>query len=254
MSQERKGCAALLLEIFRGSPSSNQPRHHESEPLDDVFKPLEAHGVQREHVYRMRDDFVSQAEVSFFHVLRRVIEDRALISAKVRLADVIYAPWQEEQRSAWNKISRKHLDFVVCDPRTLVPVLAIELDDRSHQRQNRRERDSFLDDTLSQAGLPLLRITTRRSYDPQVLAQLVRSKAPQLMAGQTSTGAQSAEQGATPRPPTEPTAFETAQARPCERCGGIMRLRVARQGPHTGERFWGCENYPQCRNVAPVHT
>ena len=35
-----------------------------------------------------------------------------------------------------NKISGKYIDFLFCDPVTMQPVLAIELDDASHQRKN----------------------------------------------------------------------------------------------------------------------
>src|SRR5262245_14582161 len=63
--------------------------------------------------YSLRDDFLSRAEVSFFHILRRVVADEQLIFPKVRLADLVYPPTQEERQGAWNRISRKHVDFVL---------------------------------------------------------------------------------------------------------------------------------------------
>ena len=34
---------------------------------------------------------------------------------------------------------------------------------------------------------------------------------------------------------------------PCPRCGGEMEVRLARQGPTAGKRFFGCKSFPACR-------
>ena len=41
----------------------------------------------------------------------------------------------------------KHLDFVICN-KDLAPVVAIELDDASHDAEDREERDDFVDAVL----------------------------------------------------------------------------------------------------------
>jgi hypothetical protein len=33
----------------------------------------------------------------------------------------------------------------------------------------------------------------------------------------------------------------------CPRCGGDMRVRMAKRGPNSGSKFLGCTNYPNCR-------
>lgn len=35
----------------------------------------------------------------------------------------------------------------------------------------------------------------------------------------------------------------------CPKCGRTMVLRIARQGRHAGERFWGCSGFPECRKT-----
>lgn len=37
----------------------------------------------------------------------------------------------------------------------------------------------------------------------------------------------------------------------CPDCGGVMRLRTAKAGPHAGNQFWGCEKYPECKKILP---
>ncbi len=38
----------------------------------------------------------------------------------------------------------------------------------------------------------------------------------------------------------------------CPMCNVPMVKRVARHGPRTGMRFWGCSNYPMCRCTKDV--
>jgi hypothetical protein len=51
------------------------------------------------------------------------------------------------------------------------PVLAIELDDNSHKRRDRVERDVFVNQIFEDARLPLLRIKTREAYNTRELAE-----------------------------------------------------------------------------------
>jgi len=77
------------------------------------------------------------------------------------------------ERSKWrNKIDRKVLDFVIVDAE-FRPVACVELDDRSHERRDRRERDVFVDQALGTAGLPLVRVAAKRAYSVQEVARLL---------------------------------------------------------------------------------
>jgi restriction system protein len=38
----------------------------------------------------------------------------------------------------------------------------------------------------------------------------------------------------------------------CPKCGNEMVLRVAKKGAHSGEKFWGCSKFPDCRGVVSV--
>jgi hypothetical protein len=125
--------------------------------------------------YRKVDSLLTAAERSFYGVLLKAVDGETLVFAKVRLADVLWLPRDTRDRQAHhNRIISKHLDFVLCSRDTLAPRLAIELDDSSHSRPARRERDSFVDAALSAAGLPLLRVPVRRGYSPHDLGEMIR--------------------------------------------------------------------------------
>lgn len=63
-----------------------------------------------------------------------------------------------------NQIDRKRVDFVLVDPATFATHTVIELDDRSHARPDRMQRDTFVEEMLAQAGIDLVRIPVAPSY------------------------------------------------------------------------------------------
>jgi very-short-patch-repair endonuclease len=58
---------------------------------------------------------------------------------------------------------------VLYDLGTTAVVLAIELDDRSHDRDSRHARDQFVDEVLELCGVALLRVRAARGYDGREL-------------------------------------------------------------------------------------
>jgi len=178
--------------------------------------------------YRIRDDFLSPAEASFYHVLKSMLGERLTICPKVSLAELFFVANGESYKTWQNKIDRKRIDFLLCQPQTLKPVLAIELDDSSHRRADRQERDAFIEQVFAAAGLPLVRVPVRANYNTRELASLF----------------QAATQ---PRPDDAPKEIPSGQVPTCPKCGIPMVRRTATRGNTPGRQFWGCANYPQCR-------
>ena len=142
--------------------------------LQQVFGPQQARGPSRPWPYVKKRELMSKAEASFYRVLQHACGGRYLVFTKVNLSDLIEVEqgMDRSHRTTWrNKIDRKHIDFVLCDPQTLAIVAAVELDDASHQRGDARHRDGFKDEACTDAGLMLLRFKARRSYDVAAIAR-----------------------------------------------------------------------------------
>ena len=211
---EPKGCLAAILALFG---------IHLGGPIG-----------AKELPYRQRDDFLSPAEFSFYRVLALAIGSRAIICPKVNLSDVFYVARPNENQAYRNKIDRKHVDFLICDPTTMRPRMGIELDDSSHGRRDRKKRDEFVDRVFEAARVPLLHIPPQAAYNPSVLWSQV---APHL------------EATVPPRQPPKTTASGLPM---CPKCGVAMVLRTASKGKQAGQQFFGCPNYPKCRETVPV--
>ena len=72
---------------------------------------------------------------------------------QVRLADFLSIAERDpaRRRAALNRVASKSVDFVIIDDAGRV-ALVIELDDRSHARADRRERDAIVNAVLAHCG------------------------------------------------------------------------------------------------------
>jgi len=151
------GGIAGLVQRFKGAGSRTLP----ATVTGAAWEPPKADPPP----YAKKRYFFSAAERSFYEVLKRLTTDHTIF-AKVRLADLVHvSKGTEAWQSHFNRISRKHVDFVLCNG-DLAPLVAIELDDSSHDVEERKARDEFVDLTLTAAGLPIVRIRAKRAYAP----------------------------------------------------------------------------------------
>jgi len=124
--------------------------------------------------YLKKKYFLTAAEREFFNVLERAIENKYYIFPQVHLDKLLFVKKGDQDYIKYlNKINRKSVDFVVVEKNYLNPLLAIELDDSSHGFEKRMKRDAFVERALKDAGIPLLRLKTKRSYGVSEIASFI---------------------------------------------------------------------------------
>ena len=106
-----------------------------------------------------RAELLTKNERLFYERLRQRINPNELqILAKIRLADLIEVN-QNQTKAEWgkafNRIKSKHVDFAIA--RNMNVMIIIELDDSSHYKSDRKERDNFVDEILLNAGYKVVR-------------------------------------------------------------------------------------------------
>lgn len=127
--------------------------------------------------FRRKDYLLSVAERNFFGVLEQVATEMGFyLFVKVRLEDLLWLPSGTESRFAFrNRVKSRHVDFVLCEKKDIRPLLVLELDDSSHQRQDRMERDEMVDKILHDAGLPVLHVRTKSFYEASSVQEEIRT-------------------------------------------------------------------------------
>jgi hypothetical protein len=206
-----------------------------------------------DYPYRKSDALFTPAERSFLGVLDQMIGDQYRIMGKVRIADIISViPMKDkgQWQTAFNRISAKHFDFLLCDKDDLSPIAAIELDDKSHSAEQRRRRDEFISDVCETASLRLFRIPARQAYTRSDIERLVVNP----LNPQEDPASSEAPNAATAVETAVPAAVSTSErsSPTCPKCSSSMVLGTVKSGARAGERLWGCHHYPRCRGILPV--
>lgn len=146
-----------------------------------VFKAIVEGGDNNErekpkYRYTRKQFFLTRAEHECYDALVLAVGNEYHVFAQVHLPTILDNKVKgQDWRAALAHINRKSVDFVLCDKAYISPKLAIELDDKSHEREDRIERDKEVERILEEAGLPLLRLENHGSFDSKSLSEQIIS-------------------------------------------------------------------------------
>ena len=192
---------------------------------------------QSEFFYRKLGVLFTPAERSFLGVLNQAIDGDTIIFGKVRVADVL-APQKGSTRSVWqkafNKISSKHFDFVLCSKTDLTVLCAIELDDCSHRQSKQKIRDAFIESACKSADLPLIRFVAKATYTVNDIQKEINQYLPNL------------QNDITDHPLVE---LDSPAVKICPKCSSELITRTSKKGKTAGNEFLGCSAFPKCRYI-----
>lgn len=128
----------------------------------------------RKYQYKKKNFFLTRAEHECFDALLEAVGSEYQIFAQVHLPTLVDNKIVGQNwRGAFRHISEKSVDFVLCDKAYLSPKLAIELDDKTHERPERQIRDREVERILKNAGVPLLRLENHGRFNPGELSQKI---------------------------------------------------------------------------------
>jgi hypothetical protein len=184
--------------------------------------------------YRLREPFLASTELALFRLLTELVGNRYSICPKVSLNDIFYIVRPNENVHFFNKFFRKHVDFLLCEKHTLAPAFGVEIV-RPISKGEARESDKFLEDLFTDAGLPLVRIPSKESYDPSEVIPLFQLAVTRI----GGTSGLRVER-------------HTDHVPNCPVCGKMMVLRFERNGSGIGKKYYGCMDSPRCPGVVQI--
>lgn len=104
---------------------------------------------------------LSEVEQTLFHRLREAWPEMIVLAQVAMPAMVnVRKPINPEYWTLFNAIRGKHVDFVICNPDFSVRAV-VELDDGTHEREDRKKSDEIKDATFAAIGMPLMRFHVR---------------------------------------------------------------------------------------------
>lgn len=103
---------------------------------------------------------LTKNEWAFYKSLKPIADELGYsVLAKIRVADLVEVNVKDSKdfMKYFNKINKKHVDFILAKPENLQIELLIELDDNSHNSAQ-KQRDEFVETLYKQTGYKLLRV------------------------------------------------------------------------------------------------
>lgn len=126
-------------------------------------------------VYRYNRKYVimTEREQEFYKKLKLVCGDLILIFPQIHLSSLFFHNVKGQNfKLAFRFINRLSVDFVLVDSRNFKTLLAIELDDSTHNEKDRIKRDLIVNDIFEKAHFPLLRVDSVK-IDNEKLKEMI---------------------------------------------------------------------------------
>lgn len=129
---------------------------------------------QIKYNYQIKKSVMTIAEGNFYKKLTSALHDNFIIVPQAHLSMIFnHTVYGQNWRGAFSVINGKSIDFLIINRGTFQPLLGIELDDSSHERHNRQERDKIVNAIFKQTNLPLIHFSTGEWNTPDDINQKV---------------------------------------------------------------------------------
>jgi hypothetical protein len=119
--------------------------------------------------YVCKPSVFSKREGEFYRSLLLAVGNDYHVMPKIRLWDFIRLTNEPpERKNHINRLSCRHVDFLLCQLNSFKPVLVIELDDHTHDRLFAQANDKYKNELFEAVDLPILRLD-QSNFPPRQL-------------------------------------------------------------------------------------
>lgn len=115
--------------------------------------------------YKRKNTPMTRIELAYFLKIKKIIPSNYYIFPQVHLSAILEHKLSGQNwKGAFAKINGKSVDFAIYDDK-LNLICAIEIDDYTHSREDRKERDKFVNTVLSDCDIVLYRFKSFKDLD-----------------------------------------------------------------------------------------
>lgn len=170
--------------------NSNQRNYRDYYPQSDWQQKSEITHPKSEDEKNYIDGYqpkklLSKHETAAYKAIKEIVSEKGYtVFTKIRLLDLVEPKITHNNEKAYLwKIQAKHVDFVVCDE-NLTAKWIIELQDSSHKREDRIERDNLVKAILSNCNYKILMTYTATPDEIRTFLNIP----PKIRAGEDLSG------------------------------------------------------------------
>lgn len=124
----------------------------------------------KEADYFVKQRLLTQTELEYYEIIRSLISSQYVILPQINLASVI----DKKGGSNFRNELFRNIDFGVFDG-DLRPIFLIEINDNTHFRRDRKERDKKVNKICKKAGIPLVTFWVKDGIDVNDMARTLKT-------------------------------------------------------------------------------
>lgn len=120
--------------------------------------------------YEKVDYLLTKNELKFYRILKQITNKLGYsLFCQVSLYEIV----KSKNYKDFNKIKSKSIDFVITQENCKI-LLCIELDDPTHKKSKRIERDNFINKLFKDLEIKLLRIQVQNFYNLEEIEEKIK--------------------------------------------------------------------------------
>ncbi len=130
------------------------------EKLESLFS------EEQQYPFKKKDYLLNIPERQFFDEIKKIVPATHIVFPQIQLSAILKV--DAARNKFWtyqNKINRKTVDFVIFELPYYKPILGIEYDGRTHEREDRVTRDNNVNEMLKAAGIKSLHVKHEASIN-----------------------------------------------------------------------------------------
>ena len=138
------------------------------------------------YTYRLKDCIMTNTELKYYNALKSILSGTSyVLQPQVALSSIIERKESHTFQSELNRV----VDFAIFSPE-YSPILLIEINDSSHLKKDRKERDAKVKFILKSAKIPLITLWTKNTFDIKAIAKELKSNGIKIDLGSIYDGIQ----------------------------------------------------------------
>ena len=127
-----------------------------------------------QYKYYAKSYVMTSRENECFKILNEIFSSKWFVVPQVHLSALLdYRVKGQNWNAAFRHINGKSVDFVLIGKESYRVICAIELDDSTHNKPERKERDVEIERIFNQAKIPLARISKFEAMTKAELAKVI---------------------------------------------------------------------------------
>lgn len=122
----------------------------------------------QEFVYVLKPSLLTETEKNFYNVIKEVLPENHLLFPQINLATVI----SKNDESRFQNELFRNIDFLITNLE-FKPLVFIEINDSSHNSNQRKERDKKVHNICEEAGIPIITFWTSYGINEEYIKKKI---------------------------------------------------------------------------------